>query len=224
MNASFTDENKAMIAFLKANLNKVATKDQDFVQSLLKQHSKYNGNLTPKQWHWVKKIHDGIVSPELPMPKKLLEVGDMAGVQALFAKAKEHLKFPTVVLMTQGGTEIRLSVAGEKAKHPGTVNVVNLHMKEWYGRIHLDGKWEVSNRCPPPSDLWVLLVAFANQPAKVAASFGHLTGRCCFCNSGLTDERSTSVGYGPVCAKNWGLEWGNKETVKQMQFKLLEVA
>ena len=51
----------------------------------------------------------------------------------------------------------------------------------------------------------------ANPEAK-AAAFGKLTGCCCFCNTALTDDRSTSVGYGPVCAKNFGLNWGARAT------------
>jgi hypothetical protein len=212
------------IEWLSQNLNKVATKDMDFVISLTGQFKK-KGVLSDKQWPWVKKIYDRMQEPELPLPPpKMLEVGDMKGVQALFAKASEKIKFPTVVLMTQSGVEIRLSIAGQKAKNPGTVNVVNVHTKEWYGRIHMDGNWEVSKRVTPPKDLWVLLVGFANKPAEVAASFGHLTGRCCFCNSGLTTDKSLSVGYGPVCAKKWGLAWGTAETVKTMKLELKEVA
>lgn len=29
--------------------------------------------------------------------------------------------------------------------------------------------------------------------------------RCSFCGLALTDEGSVEVGYGPVCAKRWGL-------------------
>lgn len=41
-----------------------------------------------------------------------------------------------------------------------------------------------------------------------AAEFGHVTGACVFCGRKLTDERSISVGYGPVCAENQHLPWG----------------
>jgi hypothetical protein len=44
--------------------------------------------------------------------------------------------------------------------------------------------------------------------AAEAASFGHSTGKCVFCRQKLTDGRSTSVGYGPTCAENNGLPWG----------------
>lgn len=41
-----------------------------------------------------------------------------------------------------------------------------------------------------------------------AAKFGQLYGTCCYCWRELTDERSIEAGYGPVCAENRGLPWG----------------
>ena len=55
-----------------------------------------------------------------------------------------------------------------------------------------------------------ILAQLATQPAQLAAKHGKLTGHCCFCNSELSDEKSTNVGYGPVCAKRWGLPHGSK--------------
>jgi Family of unknown function (DUF6011) len=44
--------------------------------------------------------------------------------------------------------------------------------------------------------------------AAEAAALGHTTSFCCFCSLELTDDRSTDVGYGPVCASKRGLPWG----------------
>lgn len=41
-----------------------------------------------------------------------------------------------------------------------------------------------------------------------AAAFGHRFSFCCFCGIFLSDDRSVSAGYGPVCAHNRGLAWG----------------
>jgi hypothetical protein len=41
-----------------------------------------------------------------------------------------------------------------------------------------------------------------------AAKVGSLSGVCMFCGRDLTDERSTTAGYGPDCAKKRGLPWG----------------
>jgi hypothetical protein len=39
-------------------------------------------------------------------------------------------------------------------------------------------------------------------------------GSAASANTALTDERSTEVGYGPVCAKHYGLPWGVKPALK----------
>ncbi len=151
----------------------------------------------------------------LPKPEAkaldTVEVGDLAGVYELFEKARQHLKFPKVVLMLPSGGILKLSVAGPKAKKPGTINVTNgaaFGVGKWFGRILQSGTMEQGRRDQPTSEMIDLLRMFAKAPADTAAAFGKLTGKCCFCNTALTDEKSTDVGYGPVCAGHYGLPWG----------------
>lgn len=140
-----------------------------------------------------------------------VELGSMDGILALFDKAKSKLKNPAIVLSV-GDDTIRLSIAGEKSRFPGTVNVTSegsYEDRQWYGRVHTDGKYEPSKRTlNVPEGLTDALVAFAADPAGVAASHGIKTGYCCFCNKALKDVRSTEVGYGKTCAKNFELPWG----------------
>ena len=44
--------------------------------------------------------------------------------------------------------------------------------------------------------------------AAEAAAWGHAHGNCVACAKDLTDDRSITVGYGPVCAKRYGWPWG----------------
>jgi hypothetical protein len=44
--------------------------------------------------------------------------------------------------------------------------------------------------------------------ADEAAEFGHSTHHCVNCYRPLSDERSTSVGYGPICAEKNSWPWG----------------
>jgi hypothetical protein len=48
-----------------------------------------------------------------------------------------------------------------------------------------------------------------DNPLQAAVAHGHATGNCSFCARDLTDPRSTSVGYGPICASHFGLPWGD---------------
>lgn len=55
-----------------------------------------------------------------------------------------------------------------------------------------------------------LRLARAGRPitAEEAAEFGYANSRCVFCARNLSTAESTAVGYGPVCADNYGLPWG----------------
>ena len=52
-----------------------------------------------------------------------------------------------------------------------------------------------------------------HDPLQAAKAHAALTGECSFCGAELSDERSKSVGYGPVCAENYGLPWGDFKPV-----------
>jgi len=157
------------------------------------------------------------IAPKATAVRATAQVGNLSGVLALFEKAKQHLKYPAIVMSVPaaGSLAIRINVAGEQARVPGSLNVTNFEKptegrRQWFGRIHRSGEFE---RTDAATDAIVdRLVAFAADPAGVAAEHGRLTGRCCFCNQALTDERSTAVGYGSTCADHYGLPWGARPT------------
>lgn len=51
----------------------------------------------------------------------------------------------------------------------------------------------------------------AADPVRFLAECSKDMDRCCYCAQQLDDERSKTVGYGPVCAKRWGLPWGARD-------------
>lgn len=191
---------------LRANLSKLSFSDASFAQSLLDQSERRM--LSEKQWAWVERLAQRATQPA----RQTTSLGSVAGLLDLFATAKANgLKNPAIVAQSPVGL-IRLSVAGERARQPGTINVAEkgrFGEATWYGRIKLDGTFEAA-RDGAPQELVAYLAEFAAAPAATAAKHGHTTGNCCFCDRPLTDERSTSVGYGPVCAKKWSLPWGEK--------------
>lgn len=143
-----------------------------------------------------------------------VEVGSLDGLMALFAKAKDSaLKFPKISLRLPNGQPVVLAVAGAQSKAPGTINVTDggpFGSNKWFGRVTAEGKWEPSRQVTADDLVSVktLLTAMAVDAAATAAEYGRLTGHCCFCRIGLTDKRSTEVGYGKTCAANYGLPWG----------------
>jgi hypothetical protein len=150
-------------------------------------------------------------------------VGDLTGILALFNTAKTHLKRPAIVLGLPhpqnrdvlAGT-IRINVAGERAAVPGSLTVLDGERDEegsrdWYGRILLNGVYQPS-RTVATGQLGARIIdrlrEFAADPDGIAKHSAKLTGKCCYCNRALEDDRSTAVGYGPVCAKRFGRPWG----------------
>jgi len=147
--------------------------------------------------------------------KTKANVGDMAGIIALFEQAKKSkLKAPAFILVTKDSRgdacEIRLNMAGSTARVPGSINVTtngSYENRVWFGRVHSNGVFETS-RNVAPEGLVDTLKAFANDPAGVAAEFGKLTGRCCCCGKSLSVGESTNVGYGKRCAEKMGWPYG----------------
>lgn len=151
------------------------------------------------------------------MPVPTEAVGDeatFAAIIRLFRTATDSkLAHPKLRLATAEGQPVELSIAGPKAKCPGSITVTSgggYWNAIWYGRVTPDGVFEPS-RANCPAGVCPLLRQLAADPAETLASYGRLTGNCGCCTKPLTDERSTLVGYGPVCAKKWGLPWGARK-------------
>ena len=104
-----------------------------------------------------------------------------------------------------------LSIAGPRSKYSGQIQITDggtYPHNRYYGRIDGQGNW--TRHRDADSGVEAILRRLGDDPAGTAAEYGKLTGNCCFCSKHLEDERSTDQGYGPVCAKNFNLPWGNK--------------
>lgn len=168
-----------------------------------KQSNEFAQTLASKPWSpvmrfWAHKLAMEALSPAFSVP-----FGGFCLVNDLFASAfKSNLKRPKMTILING-LSITLSVAGQKAKSPGSINVVL--GDRWIGRITPDNDWE---GVKPMEATKVALTAILEDPVGVSMASGKKSGCCCFCNKGLETKESLSVGYGPVCSKKWGLPWG----------------
>ena len=175
------------------------TSTNSFALSLVKQFEA-RGTLSMAQWEWVEKLQQ-------PAPEFMSLDAD--SIYKMVESTAERRKYPRIKVSVED-RPLSLSRAGDRAKFPGSINVTDGKRygdNVWYGRIK-DGQWEPSRKCETWITEWLL--KFATNPASVAAEYGKMTGFCCFCNKSLTDDRSISVGYGPVCADSWALPWGEK--------------
>ena len=134
------------------------------------------------------------------------ELGDFTAVYEMFASAAKTNKFPKITIEADG-FEFYLYVSGPQAKISGVINVKSKgYGGTWYGRITEAGTW--THRDNVDERMADALSKLQMDPVAALTTFGKLSGRCCFCNIELTDEKSTSMGYGPICAKKWMLPWG----------------
>lgn len=209
-----TVEQNSMLDCLSKVVSTLPDSKVEFAQSLLDQ-AKRRG-LSDKQWYWVGALTRIATEGE---QKSTTDIGSVKGVVELLERAAKHLKFPAVIVRANG-RDIRLNIAGPRSKVPGSINVTSAAggygERDWYGRVTRDGQFEPCRRYDEQTQTAIAaaLQAMASDPAKAAAEYGHLTGVCCFCNTPLTDERSTQVGYGPTCAKHYGLPWGTKARIE----------
>lgn len=193
-------------------MEKLGSVSGSFAQSLRQQYSR-KGKLSERQWPWVHKL---AVEADQPRKATAADVDLGAGkVIELFDRAAQNLKYPRVTLTFKGAT-VRFQRCGPNSKHPGSVNVTDgggYHTGIWYGRINRDdGSFTRSRKAFHRSEhagaVEEAIQLMAKDPVQTAIDLGKQSGVCCFCNAELTDERSTLRGYGPVCAKNFGLPHG----------------
>ena len=159
--------------------------------------------LSPEQMWWVHKILNDRERPAQAGPASIPSVGKR--MIEMFDRAAEHLKFPKIRF-----ADVHFVRAGERSKHPGSITVTSAHpdreQRAYFGRIQRDGSFVQGQYLDSIHRARILEILA--DPAELAGIQGRECGSCCFCSRPLTDARSTSVGYGPICAEHFGLPWG----------------
>lgn len=193
-------------------------KMSDAAYSLVSQYIKkgqHDGSLSEKQWKFVNSLVTQATKPAVFSTDAATPVGDFSGVIDLFLVAKKHLKYPKVSLVTVDGEIVQLSMAGDRSKFPGTINVTDggsYGQNTWYGRVNTAGDFQ--NTSAATSEVIGLLKQLADNPHLAASFHGKQTNVCCFCSKYLTFVNSVTVGYGEICAGHWGLHSEWKEAAK----------
>ena len=202
VNADQADQITALTAALSA----LGSGDAAFAGDLIRNFNRY-GNLSDKQMHWVDVLTQRATTPR-PAPV-VTETLNFQPIQDMFDLAAKKLRRVKIKLQATNGTPVAFGRAGPASKYAGQILITDglpFGQNRFFGRIDVNGDFYATRSAD--QDVQDLVKEFATDPAGTAGRYGRLTGGCSFCNHSLKDERSTDVGYGPVCAKNFGLAWG----------------
>lgn len=153
------------------------------------------------------------VIADLRKSRSITQLGDFGDVYALFEIAAKGGKWPRITINADG-FEFFLYVSGPQAMIPNVINVKTRDEGDspktgWYGRITIDGAWDQRHK-EVDERMADALSRLAMDPVGTVAMYGRTSGKCCFCKKQLTNAPSVDAGYGPACAKRWGLAWGGK--------------
>jgi hypothetical protein len=211
--------NLSPVEQLRAVVPQLSAGDAAFASDMLKFYDK-NARLSDRQFFWVDKL---IKRATAPAPTTQTLAVSVARVFELFATARaQGLKYPKIRLQAPDGGPVVFAQSGAKSKFEGQVQVTDgqrFGSNRYFGRIDKDGVLYEGRDLD--ADVRELITNLAADPEGVASIHGHRTGECCFCRTALTDARSVEVGFGPVCAKKFGLSWG-KAAVKTVHVEVEE--
>jgi hypothetical protein len=206
------------IQTLRDNLTagRVAQSRREFVESLLSQfvrRGSNEGSLSSSQWYWVNRINTECASGASTAPRVASGNAQWAdGARTvhgwLLTASASGLQRPAVRYPNSVMFKLPASTSRHAAADTFFVMVGAAGSRVYAGRF-TNGLFYASREVP--SNIAALLSEIMANPLQRAIEVGRTTGNCCFCARDLTDERSTSVGYGPICAGHYGLPWGAPE-------------
>jgi hypothetical protein len=188
---------------LKSAATVLKGRDAEFAASLTEQWGRF-GSLSEKQMHWAGVLIERAFSPQpaakAPTTRQPEVSADFSRLRHMFSLASAAgLKRPKIKVVVND-VDLKFAPAPISGNNPGYIYVHS--QGEYAGKVSPEGNFFGN---PKVRDA---LLAFALDPAGKASAHGHATGECCFCSRELTDPASVAVGYGPICAGNYGLPHG----------------
>jgi len=197
---------QTQVEALSSVLGKLSNSDGNFASSLIQNFYRY-GSLSSKQLTWVDTLTQRATQPAAA-PVEQIQV-NFQKIQDLFDLAAKKLRRVKVKLQTAQGQPVAFARAGANSKYSGQILITDggpFGNNKFFGRVDVTGEFFATRSAT--QEVCDLVKEFADDPSATAGRYGRLTGGCSFCNHGLKDNRSVQVGYGPVCARNFGLVWG----------------
>ena len=133
----------------------------------------------------------------------------IAPLVAHFQKAAQKLQYPRITIHDPAIGKIVIRQAPDGGKNAGFL-YVNVD-GEYKGKVSPGGSYYIVG--DPSTEgarlLTDLMRKILQDPVNTLAITGKKMGACCFCSLPLTNASSVHHGYGPTCAENFGLPWGD---------------
>lgn len=236
----FKEELDANMQALRKGLELLGEKDQKFATSLCDYYERWDrlsSNQIPYACKFWQEINaygiEGRTTGKTELRESLEKVApsvDAARVQidstkifGLFAVAAQNLKKPTIRYTTtdpcDASKEVRLTIGigGSHTRYPGSIWISMLKdptfkdTRDTWLHIMIDGKfrWGLTAMKEPKIQQFLKRLLEGDLVETFAVA-GKRLKSCCYCGISLTDDRSLAKGYGPICADNWGLPWGDE--------------
>lgn len=201
---------------LHSVMGKLPSGRQAFANDLMNNFRRFK-KLSEKQMEWVEKLIVLATAPPQAASEPLHRqpIPGFKCVEDLLYHAATHIQFPCIRLRTEKGQNIQLRPA--RSQRGVTVAVGGargLVLQEILDTSYL-------RYLPDLTDVLNILHEMAAHPRETVILHGKKYKSCCFCGISLTDPRSIVMGYGPICAENYGLPWG-EETLPPVDMNELE--
>lgn len=238
-NEEFMSELDVNMKTLRSNIELLdSDKDKEFARSLCHYYETYD-KLSPKQaiyaakfWQEVNSLGAEQAEPSRgkrvasPTPVSSSVAGnwpeiDCRSIIEMFDFASTKIKYPNVTIPITQYEKLKFHRMSATSRAPGNITVTDggkFPDHKLYGEISHSGKF-LWNAIIIRRDRWVVpaIVKTIDNFTELAAISGKETGFCCYCGLGLTNKHSLAVGYGPICAANYGLPWGEDGKVTELE-------
>jgi hypothetical protein len=194
----FGKREPAALAWLTSN-------NGDFAASLLDQVKK-KGDLSPKQlqavYQSIAREEDWAKQREQKATQTQINMTDLLDRFALALKA--GIKRPKV-----NTGDLLFSLAPAHGHNAGHVYVKgekdDYGDRPYLGKITPEGKFFAGRGVE--DEVKQRIAEVGADVVTAAKAHGAQHNNCCFCSRDLTTNESVSNGYGPICAKRYGLPW-----------------
>lgn len=160
----------------------------------------------------IEKIKEHLGKEQTPLS---LPASSENNLFSLFKKAQEKLKYPKIVYPSETEGRYIFKLLGAKSTTPGQISITGQDGK-YYAKVQKNGEIRWFNDARTPN-IQSEIQTIVSDPISTAKMLGQKYSNCCFCGLELTNKNSLAVGYGPICAANYGLPWEGMAEQKEIE-------